>query len=84
MLGIVKENKSILIHDSINCFPVLAELFRHSVCGVSVKKGGDPLEFCQHLIHLVGVYLVGQPCHAVACDVLTELIDESFRPSTIP
>ena len=45
--------------------------------------GGDPLEFCQHLIHLVGVDVVVQPCHAVARDVLAKLIDESLSPLAV-
>ena len=52
--------------------------------GVSVKKGGDPLEFCEHLIHAVGVDVVVQPGDAVACDVFAKLIDESLRPLAIP
>ena len=45
--------------------------------------GGEPLEFCQHLIHLICVDVVVQPCHAVARDILTELIDESLCPLAV-
>jgi len=44
---------------------------------------GDPLQFCEHGVHLVGVYIVRQPGDAVACDVLAKLIDESLRPLAV-
>ena len=59
-------------------------MFIDILCGgVSVEKGGDPLEFGKHRIHLIGVYIIGQPCDAVACDVLAKLIDESLCPLAV-
>jgi len=45
--------------------------------------GRVPLEFCEHGIHLVGVYIVRQPGDAVACDVLTELVNVTLRPLAV-
>ena len=47
-------------------------------------EGGDPLQFCEHRIHLVCVYVIGQPGDAIACDVLAKLIDVTLRPFSVP
>jgi len=46
-------------------------------------EGADPLQFSEHLIHLVGVDVIVQPGNPVPCDVLTELIDVAFCPLAV-
>jgi len=46
-------------------------------------EGGDPLQFCEHGIHLILVDVVMQPGNPVARDVLTEFINETLCPLAV-